>query len=44
MIRIVKNWWTKVKMDPIEKWLASSHDLVELEQRQKRLINKGKWI
>jgi|TARA_X000000950_G_C13899454_1_gene654322 hypothetical protein len=44
MIKIIKNWWTDLKRDPIEKWLAASNDLVELEQRQKRLINKGKWI
>jgi|TARA_X000001036_G_C20345190_1_gene670215 hypothetical protein len=49
-MKILKNIWNyirpKSQRELQEEWLASSHDLVELEKRQKQLINpnlKG-WV
>ncbi len=32
------------RMSDIERYLASSHDLVELERRQQALARKGIWL
>ena len=45
MIKAIVNWLRKSQMDPVEKYLAQSTDLVDLERRQKELMFKGKyWI
>jgi len=42
MIKYLAKWWMNINQDPIEKWLASSHDLIELEHRQQQLKYRGK--
>ena len=45
VIKAIVNWLRKSQMDPVEKYLAQSTDLVDLERRQKELMFKGKyWI
>lgn len=44
MLKLLKRWWSKGRMTPVERYLADSCDLVELEQRQKNLMRKGIWI
>lgn len=44
MIKAIKKWWKTSRQDPIERYLANSSDLVELERRQKELMRKGIWI
>ena len=45
MIKAIINWFTKKSMDPVEKYLSQSTDLVDLERRQRELMFKGKyWI
>lgn len=44
MIKTIKNWLKRSQMSQIEKYLASSEDLVELERRQKELLRKGIWV
>ena len=44
MIKLLQRWWAKSRMSPVERYLANSSDLVELEARQKNLMRKGIWI
>lgn len=44
MIRAIKKWWASRSMSPLERYLAGSSDLVELERRQKNLLYKGKYF
>jgi len=44
MIKFLKNLYNKKRMTRVEKYLAESKDLVELERRQKELQYKGIWI
>ena len=44
MINAFKLWWKRSQMTQIEKYLSESHDLVDLEQRQKRLQRAGIWL
>ena len=44
MINAIKKWWKQIRQDPIERYLANSSDLVELERRQKELLRKGIWV
>jgi len=41
MISLFKKWWKTTRMSPIERYLAQSTDLVELERRQRQLMLKG---
>ena len=38
---MIKRWWKTTRMDPIERYLSQSSDLVELERRQRQLQLKG---
>ena len=40
MIKKIKAWWKNYKMCPDERYLARATDLVDLEQRMKKL-NRG---
>ena len=44
MLKSIAKWWKKTQMSPIEKYLAESQDMVDLEQRQQRLQRKGIWL
>lgn len=45
VIKAIINWFFKPQMDPVEKYLSKSTDLVDLERRQRELMFKGKyWI
>lgn len=45
VIKAFVNWLRKSQMDPVEKYLSESTDLVDLERRQRELMFKGKyWI
>ena len=44
MIKFLKNWLWRSQMNQIERYLAESHDLVELERRQQDLARKGIWV
>ena len=37
MMKSIAKWWKKTQMTPIERYLSQSEDLVDLEQRQKKL-------
>ena len=43
---IIKNWLAKLftPKDPVNDYLASSYDLVDLENRLKELRRKGIWV
>jgi hypothetical protein len=41
MIEWFKQVWKKANMSPVEKYLAESTDLADLERRQRRLMLKG---
>lgn len=43
VIKFIKSLF-KPSQDPIEKYLAKSADLVDLENRMKQLKYKGIWI
>lgn len=44
MIHKLKLWWKNFRMDPHTKYLANSTDLVDLEQRMKKLQRQGIWV
>tara|TARA_R110000803_G_scaffold152502_2_gene217547 strand:+ start:340 stop:474 length:135 start_codon:yes stop_codon:yes gene_type:complete len=44
MINTIVKWWNNLTMDPIEKYLSNSADLVDLESRMKNLKRKGVWL
>jgi len=44
MFKMFKLWWTRSQMSQIEKYLSESEDMVDLEQRQKRLQRRGIWL
>jgi len=44
VIKFLKNWIYRSQMSQIERYLAQSHDLVELERRQQELARKGIWV
>ena len=45
VIKAIINWFFKPRLDPVEKYLSQSTDLVDLERRQRELMFKGKyWI
>ena len=37
-------WFRKQSMDPVERYLSESTDLVDLENRQRDLARKGIWL
>ncbi len=37
MLKMFRLWMTRSRMSPIERYLSQSEDLVDLEQRQKKL-------
>jgi hypothetical protein len=41
MINIIKKWWATARMSPLEKYLANSSDLHDLEYRCKQMMKKG---
>lgn len=44
MIKFIKMLLVRDRMSQVEKYLASSSDLVELERRQQELARKGIWV
>lgn len=44
MIKLFKTLMKKMSQDPVERYLAESEDLVDLENRMKTLRHKGIWI
>ena len=44
MIKFIKMLFVRDRMSQVEKYLASSSDLVELERRQQELARKGIWV
>ncbi len=44
MFRLLKMFFVRDRLNPIEKYLAESSDLVELERRQQNLARKGIWV
>ena len=44
MIKFLKMLLVRDRKSQIEKYLASSSDLVELERRQQELARKGIWV
>ena len=37
MIKLLKEWHRRMKMNPMERYLAGASDLADLERRQKAL-------
>jgi len=44
MVQLIKNFFTKRRETEVERYLAQSVDLVDLERRQQELIRKGIWL
>tara|TARA_A100001011_G_C13947297_1_gene689697 strand:- start:475 stop:609 length:135 start_codon:yes stop_codon:yes gene_type:complete len=44
MLKAIKNFFTKRRMSEVDRYLANSVDLVDLERRQQELIRKGIWL
>lgn len=44
MIKAIVTWLRKQQMDPVERYLSESTDLVDLENRQRDLARKGIWL
>lgn len=44
MIKLFKTLMKRMSQDPVERYLAESEDLVDLENRIKSLRYKGIWI
>ena len=44
MIKLFKTLMKKMSQDSVERYLAESEDLIDLENRMKALRHKGIWI